>query len=201
MPPPTRAWLAQQKSQQRQTAKTKRSFDETEQKRKPVFGRGPTGLREALKEPEVVSGPGPKPNSGPLALATTPEWYVYWALLRLGKRPGIDFAYRGETSYASLSTRTQLDFTMTDGSGIAIEVQGTYWHYQQGADKLIADTVRRSQLAGSWTVIFIDEDDVVGDPTGQAAIYYVSEALKGHDHSWRYRQFLRNPAKPPTTGG
>ena len=200
MTPPTRDWLRQQKSQQKNASKQRRSFDEKEIQRKPIFGRGPSGVREALKEPSVISGPGPKPTTGALALATTPEWYVYWALLRLGKKPNSDFSYRGETSFASLSNRTQLDFTILDGSGIAIEVQGTFWHYEQGAAKIVEDRVRASQLASQWRVIFIDEDDLVGDPTGQAAIYYVSEALRGRDHSWRYRQYLRNPAKPPSGG-
>jgi hypothetical protein len=132
-----------------------------------------------------------------MAIATLPEWYVYWALtVRLKKKPGIDFAYRGETSYAALSGQTQLDFTILDGSNIAIEIQGTYWHYEQGAAKIVQDFVRAGQLASQWTIINIDEDDVVGDPSGEAAVYMVKEALLGHDHSWRYRQYLRNPTKP-----
>lgn len=195
MTPPTSDWLRQQKSQQKQATKGHRGFDQKEQSKKPIFGKGPNSLRQALKDPEIVSGPGTKPTTGPLALATQPEWYVYWALLHLGKKPNVDFSYRGETSYASLSTRTQLDFTILDGSSIAIEVQGTFWHYEQGADKIVQDMVRSGQLSSSWHVIDIDEDDLVGDPSGQAALYYVREALQGRDHSWRYRQYLRNPLK------
>lgn len=196
MPPPTRAWLAQQKKQQKEASKKKRSFDVKEIKKKPVFGHGPNVLRDALADPQYVSGPGPKPMAGELAMATLPEWYVYWALTKLGKKPGVDFSFRGHTAYASLSTVTQLDFTMLDGTHIAIEVQGTFWHYQQGAGKIVQDAVRAASLAGSWTVINIDEDDIVGDPSGNAAMYMVSEALKGHDHSWRYRKFLRSPVSP-----
>ena len=132
-----------------------------------------------------------------MAIATLPEWYVYWALtVRLHKKPGIDFSYRGETSYASLSNQTQLDFTILEGSNVAIEIQGTYWHYEQGTAKIVQDFVRAGQLASQWKVINIDEDDVVGDPSGEAALYMVKEALLGHDHSWRYRGYLRNPVKP-----
>lgn len=195
--PPTGEKLGQQRRQQHEgPEKRHKPFDPNPVKKKPVFGHGPRALKEALKDPEYVSGPGAKPNTGALALATLPEWYVYWALMRLGKRPQIDFVYRGETSYASLSSQTQLDFSILDGSRIAIEVQGTYWHYEQGSAKLVQDYVRSANLSSQWQVINIDEDDVVGDPSGNAAIYMVKEALLGHDHSWRYRQFLRNPIKP-----
>lgn len=195
--PPTKQRLAQAKAQQKDSSKPKghRSYDLKESSKRPIFGKGPTELRSSLKAPEIVSGPGQRPDTGILAVATMPEWYVYWALERLGKKPDTDFSYRAKTAYTSLSTDTQLDFTMLDGSGIAIEVQGTFWHYEQGAAKIVQDMVRSGALSRQWTVINIDEDDIVGDPTGQAAIYMVREALQGHDHSWRYRHFLRDPLK------
>lgn len=149
--------------------------------RKPIFGRGPRGLAGLIQKPEIVSGPGPIPTSGPLALATKPEWAIYWALTRLGKKPGIDFNYRGEvTLRSSLATAAQLDFTILDGSQIAIEVEGIYWHYAQGTTKVVGDVFRATELAqAGWNVIFIDEDDALRNP-----IYYVSEALVGRDHSY-----------------
>lgn len=149
--------------------------------RRPIFGRAPAGLSETLKAAENVSGPGPVPATGPLALATKPEWYCYWALERLGKRSGIDFNYRGEVQFlSSLAAAAQLDFTMIDGTQIAMEIQGIHWHYELGAEKIVQDLVRRAELVSSgWTVIFIDEDDALRNP-----IFYVREALAGREHSY-----------------
>lgn len=148
-------------------------------RRGPVFRRGPKPLQSAVAEPGVPV-PGPKPTSGPLALATEPEWYVYWALQRLGKRPGIDFEYRHEVKLPwTLALAAQIDFRMIDGSQIGIEVQGIYWHYERGTEKIRIDEVRRTLLENSgWHIIFLDEDDVLRNP-----IYYVSEALAGREHS------------------
>lgn len=122
-------------------------------------------------------------------MATLPEWYIYWALVRLGKKPGVDFSYRAETGFSQgLSGQTQLDFEILDGSDVAIEVQGTFYHYGMGSAKLIQDRVRAGELANQWTVIDIDEDDALRNP-----IYYVSEALLGHDHSYRYTNTFVKP--------
>jgi hypothetical protein len=163
-----------------------------------ILGRGTRDIKEALKEAEDVSRPGPKPNTGSLAIATLPEWYVYWALTqRLHKREGIDFSFRGSVAYAAgLAASTSLDFAMLDGSQIAIEVQGLFWHYQQGSAKMVQDYVRQSALAGlgMWKIVNIDEDDALRDPE-----FYVREALQGRDHSYRYRGYFVNSAG--ATGG
>jgi hypothetical protein len=163
-----------------------------------VKGRGTRDLKDALADAQDLSRPGPKPETGNLAIATLPEWYVYWALTqRLHKREGIDFAFRGSVAYAAgLAASTSLDFSMLDGSQIAIEVQGLFWHYQQGAAKMTQDYVRQGALAGlgMWRVVNIDEDDALRDPE-----FYVREALQGRDHSYRYRGYFVNPAG--TTGG
>lgn len=154
-----------------------------------IFGKGPDYLRGALDDPTELAKPGPKPQAGPLAVATLPEWYVWWALTnRLKKQPMVDFSYRGETGFSQgLSGRTQLDFEMLDGSNIALEIQGTFYHYEQGTAKIILDQVRAAELAAFWTVINIDEDDALRDPE-----YYVREALQGRDHSFRYtNQFVK----------
>jgi hypothetical protein len=151
----------------------------------PVFPRGPRALQAQLREPERVgTRPGPKPTAGPLALATLPEWAIYWALtVRLKKVPGIDFEYRGEVAANTLSAAAQLDFTMLDGSAIAIEVQGIHWHYELGSTKIAEDLVRATELASrGWTIVNIDEDDALADPE-----HYVREALRGRDHSYRYQ--------------
>lgn len=191
--PPTNSRLQEQRRQQApEKVKTNRGFHETREAHGPIFAKGPDALRAALSDPQELSRPGIKPNSGPLAIATLPEWYVYWALtVRLKKVQGVDFSYRSETSYnQGLSGSTQLDFEMQDGSGIALEIQGDFYHYQQGTAKIVQDRVRAGDLSNHWHVIFLDEDDVLRDPE-----YYVREALQGNDHSYRYRNYFVKPFK------
>jgi very-short-patch-repair endonuclease len=160
--------------------------------RKPIFGRATAGLADALRPAELVSGPPPQPETGPFArgLATKPEWYVNWGLVRNGKKNGLDYNYRGEVKFlSSLATAAQLDFTMIDGSQIAIEVQGIHWHYELGFDKIAQDRVRRTELVSAgWVVIQIDEDDALRDP-----VYYVKEALAGRDHSYSTNEVFYQP--------
>lgn len=192
--PPTNSRLKTQRSQQKDSKapKSNRGYHGIHIAALPIFGRGPDELRAATGEGTQVSKPGPKPTTGPLAIATLPEWYVYWALtVRLKKEQGVDFSYRSETTYnQGLSGSTQLDFEMHDGSGIAMEIQGDFFHYQQGTSKIIIDQVRAEALAGTWTVINLDEDDVLRDPE-----YYTREALAGNDHSYRYRNYFVTPFK------
>jgi hypothetical protein len=160
--------------------------------REPIFGRASAGLAAASAAPEIITGPPSQPATGPFAvgLATKPEWYVNWGLIRNGKKNHIDYNYRGEVRFlSSLATATQLDFTMIDGSQIAFEVQGLHWHYELGFNKIAQDRVRRTELVASgWVVIQIDEDDALRDP-----VYYVREALAGRDHSYSTNQVFYQP--------
>jgi len=160
--------------------------------RAPIFTRAWAGLADATRAAENITGPPPQPESGPYAkgVATKPEWYVKWGLDRNDKIEGVDYDYRGEVELiSSLATAAQLDFTMTDGSQIAIEVQGIHWHYELGFNKIAQDEVRRTELITSgWHVIQIDEDDALRDPE-----YYVREALAGRDHSYSSSQIFYQP--------
>lgn len=162
--------------------------------RPPIFSRAWAGLAEAIAPAENLTGPPPQPDTGPFAvgIATKPEWYVNWGLNRLGKKNGRDFNYRGEVKLiSSLATAAQLDFTMIDGTQIAIEVQGLHWHYELGFEKIAQDRVRRTELiAAGWVVIQIDEDDALRDP-----VYYVREALNGRDHSYSSDPIFYQPWK------
>jgi hypothetical protein len=165
--------------------------------RAPIFSRATAGLAQALGQPQIqdLRTPPPQPLTGPFAvgLATKPEWYVNWGLIQNGKKNGIDYNYRGEVKFLnSLAAATQLDFTMIDGSQMAIEVQGIHWHYELGYEKIAQDAVRRTQLVSSgWMVIQIDEDDALNDP-----VYYVREALAGRDHSYSTSPVFYQPWSP-----
>lgn len=162
--------------------------------RPPIFSRAWAGLADALRPADEITGPPEQPETGPFAkgVATKPEWYVNWGLNRLGKKNGVDYNYRGEVRLiSSLAAAAQLDFTMIDGSQIAIEVQGIHWHYELGFNKIAEDEIRRTELVSAgWVVIQIDEDDALRDP-----VYYAKEALAGRDHSYSSNQMFYQPWK------
>lgn len=196
MPPPSKASTqkvhAQLKAGNEENPHSQKRSKTDLLKSPSVLGHGPRTYQGALKEGFQVSGPPPKPITGPMAVATEPEWGIYWALTqRLRKVDGVDFVYRRTAGLlASLSERTQLDFMMLDGSQIAIEVQGIYWHYGQGGKKIADDLVRAGLLSGRWNIVDIDEDDALRDPE-----HYTREALQGHDHSYRYKGFFNKPRR------
>jgi hypothetical protein len=109
---------------------------------------------------------------------TRPEWAVYWALKQLGLEEGIDFFYLQSTWSVGRDYFSQLDFFLP-AYRVGIEIQGEFWHYGQGSEKVEQDQLRRALYAGlDITVVFIDEPDALADP-----VFYVKEAIAGRDHS------------------
>lgn len=145
----------------------------------PIRTRGPRGL-DLLGKHDKGSGPGDPPQ---WFLGSLPEWYVYWALLRIGKRPNIDFQYQA----ARLGGRQELGGAVLDFlivPNIGINVQGVYFHYEQGASKFAFDKAQAIHLQTKGIkLIFIDEDALVNDATGAAAIDLVKLAIQGIDRS------------------
>ena len=107
------------------------------------------------------------------------EIAVFNALLRLGKRPGVDFTYQSKQFGGRVAKGGRiLDFEIYDPP-LGINVQGVYFHYEKGSAIIQSDIRTRSFLASMGiTLIFIDEDDALKD-----AMYYVREALQYRDHS------------------
>jgi hypothetical protein len=124
-------------------------------------------------EPQEPAGDPPVDWPG-----TRPEWAIYWAAKRLGFEENVTFFYLMRTWSVGKDYFSQLDFFFPEYR-IGIEIQGTFWHYGQGTEKIAHDEMRRALYAQlDITVIFIDEDDALADP-----IYYLKEALAGRDHS------------------
>lgn len=145
----------------------------------PIRTRGPKGLDLEGKH-DKASGPGNPPD---WFIGSLPEWYVYWALLRLGKKPNQDFEYQA----ARLGGRKELGGAVLDflvSPNIGINVQGIYFHYEQGAGKIAFDRAQVIHLSQKGIkLVFIDEDQLVKDATGSAAIDLVKLALQGIDRS------------------
>jgi len=116
-------------------------------------------------------------------VGTAPELAVFTELIRLGKKPDVDFTFQasilgGQQQRGGL----KLDFLFTNPPGLAISVTGVYFHFTLGGiDQRARDLVSREQLLGQGiTLIFIEDDDIEKDVG-----FYVREALQFRDHSRR----------------
>lgn len=109
-----------------------------------------------------------------------PEYLCYRELLRQGLRDGPDFTFQASQLGGRLHLGGMvIDFEFTNPPGLAINVNGVYYHYQRGGDQKGRDIFAREQMASAgFQLIFIDDDDLERDPK-----YYVSEALNYRDHS------------------
>jgi len=109
-----------------------------------------------------------------------PEIAVFNALLRLGKKPFVDFEFQTSLFGGRISKGGRVvDFQMIDPPDLALNVQGVYFHYEKGSAIRQSDIRTRAFMASQGiTLIFLDGDDVLED-----AVYYVREALQYRDHS------------------
>ena len=109
-----------------------------------------------------------------------PEYIAYTTFTSIGLRPGQDFIYQSPLLGGRMDKGGfVLDFMFTNPPDLAVNVQGVYYHYEFGVETRARDTLARISLAGqNITLIFIDDDDLLGDPT-----YYCREALNYRDHS------------------
>lgn len=136
-----------------------------------IRGRG-SPIAGKLTRPEPAGDP-PEDWTG-----TRPEWAVYWGLRTNGLQEGDDFVYQARLPGVGAGYFSQVDF-LIESYSIGIEVQGKFWHYGQGTQKILTDMFRENAFAGQGIkIVFIDESDALEDPR-----YYVGEALRGNDHS------------------
>ena len=109
-----------------------------------------------------------------------PEWMFYSSLIQLGYQPDEDFVYQSPLLGGRLDKGGWIiDFVFDNPPGLAVNVQGIYYHYELGAETSARDIFAREALAGQGiTLIFVDEDDLEQDPVGVAR-----EALQFRDSS------------------
>lgn len=149
-----------------------------------IFRRGPRALQQSLFR--FDRGEFAFPNPPPEWFeGTTPEWAVYWALLRAGYTPDASglpgtFDYQssqlgGRQGYGGLV----LDFLLL-AEGLAINVQGEFFHYEAGAGKLAIDRAQAFELARRFglRLVAIDATDALNGPEA-----FVRDALAGIDRS------------------
>lgn len=112
--------------------------------------------------------------------ASQPEVTAFNALRKAGKVPGVDFSFQTKMYGGRIEKGGKIiDFLFINPSDLAINIQGIYYHYEQGAPVIQSDVHTRAFMASEGTtLIFIDEDDILDN-----ADYYVREALEYRDHS------------------
>jgi hypothetical protein len=111
---------------------------------------------------------------------SVPEYVAHRTFIQLGLEPGHDFTYQSPLMGGRMDKGGfVIDFLFTNPPDLAVNVQGVYYHYEFGVETKARDVVARASLAGqNVTLIFIDDDDLLRDPT-----YYCREALAYRDHS------------------
>ena len=110
-----------------------------------------------------------------------PEYVCHTELERQGYRPDIDFRFQSSRLGGNrIRGGVRLDFLFNRPPGLAVNVNGVYFHYvQNGGINRLRDIAARGAAARvGIRLIFIDDDRLLRDPA-----YYVSEALAGRDHS------------------
>ena len=109
-----------------------------------------------------------------------PEYVVFNQLLRFGLRPNQDFQFQARFAGGKIEKGgLVIDFLFNNPPELAINVQGVYYHYEQGSVNIANDLLAREILAGEGiSLIFLDEDDIMNNPT-----FYVREALNLKDYS------------------
>tara|TARA_R110002110_G_scaffold312685_1_gene526014 strand:- start:216 stop:644 length:429 start_codon:yes stop_codon:yes gene_type:complete len=109
-----------------------------------------------------------------------PEYVTYITLLRNNLRPDIDFIYQSRQMGGRVERGgLVLDFSFINPPDLAINVQGVYYHYEQGSVNIAKDLIAREQLASQGvTLIFVDDIDLLENPD-----YFIREALNYRDHS------------------
>ena len=142
----------------------------------------------------ITSEPGPAGGTIPPPLiadkltapenfdGTAPEFAVFQALNRLGFRDRFEFQ---SSKFGGRAVRGGIvaDF-FVPSLGLIINVQGEYWHFGRPGQVAI-DLIQRQQILSSGlNVVYIDEDDAM-----QNADFFVSEAIRGLDHSKLTRGF------------
>jgi len=105
-----------------------------------------------------------------------PEWFVYKTLLMLGYKDR--FSYQHPVGGGRLARGgTVIDFFIPE-LNLAIMVQSVRYHYANFEQKANDTIIRAMLVSKGYRVIFIDEEDVMGNPG-----YIVEQALGGVDLS------------------
>ena len=113
-----------------------------------------------------------------------PEYLVYRSLTEsFRKIEGVDFTYQSSLLGGRLfKGGVVLDFLFNDPPDLAINVQGTFYHYEKGTAVSQSDVLTREFMATEGiTLIFIDEDDlhIKAESVVRDALRYIDRSRLG----------------------
>lgn len=148
-----------------------------------VFPRQrPLGVSLAAAE-EIERRPFPDPP--PFWTGTLPEWAVYWAHAPAQRgQEGVLWGYQTPVGGGYNLAGMVPDFLEFDVR-IAININGSYWHYRKGSQPIKNDRLQRLVMQRfDYTLIVIDEEDALADP-----IHFLKDAIAGIDHSLSARRY------------
>ena len=117
----------------------------------------------------------PVPQGWTLAGGTQPEYYVYKALLRTGRKLNVDFTYQSKQFGGRLERGGAVADFLIVSPPIGINVQSKYFHART-TNQRAHDRLQREQYeANGIKIAFIDEDEAF-----ENADYFVRRALSGY---------------------
>lgn len=160
-----------------------------------TFTRIPKNPRmyQVPKNPLLGGGPTEPPIGflDPRLHGSKTEWYIYWALARIFGNPPDprippyaggppDWLYQKYEMGGRNLGGAVVDFVVNSVPGgipIGIRVGTEYWHFAAPPGKQASDQLQFALLSRGLNIVDINDFTFTNDPTGQAAMVRVKEAL------------------------
>lgn len=154
--------------------------------------RLPTGPRAFHQPAQKIAGPGPVPPGFVRGKNSASEWPPYWALATIfglprDPRAGPPFqgawpfwTYQEYATGPTYSGDVNIDFFVHHpprGRAVAIRIQTERYHLFVDNRKQIYDRLQAMNLSGAFDVVDIYEDDYLNEPTGQAIVVLIKNAI------------------------
>lgn len=160
-----------------------------------TFTRIPKGPRmyQVPKNPLFAGGPGEPPPGflDPTLHGSKTEWLIFWALARIFSNPPDprqgpyvggppDWTYQKYAMGGRNLGGAVIDFVVNSppmGIPTGIRIGTEYFHFAAPPGKQAEDEHQFALLSRSMNIVDINDFEFLADPTGEAAIIRVKEAL------------------------
>ena len=161
----------------------------------PQTLKGPKGLRLTVQPERRSIGPGEPPPGFVIATTSASEWIAYWASAQVFNDPldprkppyfgGRDWGYQKSLD----GGRREQGGAVIDyiywlpGETIGLRLQTARFHDAAGPEKEAMDRAQLVSLSWQWgiTIKDLDEQDIIADRTGEAAVRRLVELLGGRE--------------------
>jgi hypothetical protein len=154
----------------------------------PEFPTGRQGVRSFGPEelglsttPRLIGGPGEPPAGWVGGTTSVSEWYLYWAFEKILGPEGADWQYQSSwLGGRQMRGGAVVDYVVRQKSGrrVGVRLQTYRFHFNVDAAEQASDVEQALALSElDFIVIDVFEDQVINDPTGQAAIMAVLEII------------------------